>query len=91
MRYNREGNLVPVQGKAQLSRRAWTTVKTVMPRIRGAVAERSKTQTENIDLSTAENRLIRPDIIVICKESITENLDIEVSLALLIQFSTNVV
>jgi aspartate/methionine/tyrosine aminotransferase len=66
--------------KPNLSKRGWATVEAVMPRIKGAVAERSKKQNTNIDLSTAENWSIRPELVAICKDAICQNLSTKVSL-----------
>ena len=45
-----------------------------MPKITAAAAERSRLDSPNIDLSSAENWLIRAELIEICKEAITERL-----------------
>lgn len=62
-----------------LSQRGWNNVEGIMPKIRAAVQERKVTNSANIDLSTAENWLIRPELIDICKESIAQNLEPRVS------------
>ncbi|UKZ45834.1 hypothetical protein TrVGV298_000027 [Trichoderma virens] len=41
-----------------------------MPKIRAAVADRTQVDHPNIDLSTAENWLLRAELIDICKEAI---------------------
>ena len=61
-----------------MSSRGSANVDEIMPKITATVAERSKPQTSNIDLSTAENWLIRPEVIEICKVAIAENLCPEV-------------
>ncbi|OCL14891.1 PLP-dependent transferase [Glonium stellatum] len=57
-----------------LSQRGWANVEAIMPKIGGAVAERMIKNNRNIDLSTAENWLIRPDLINICKDAIAKGL-----------------
>ncbi|KAF1998234.1 PLP-dependent transferase [Amniculicola lignicola CBS 123094] len=46
-----------------------------MPKIKGAVEERKSTDTTKIDLSTAENWLIRTELMEICKDAITQRLN----------------
>ncbi|KAF1950196.1 1-aminocyclopropane-1-carboxylate synthase 7 [Byssothecium circinans] len=58
-----------------LSKRGWSNVDAIMPSIKGAVEQRKIPSNANIDLSTAENWLIRPELIEICKETIMKNLD----------------
>ncbi|KAI1778792.1 1-aminocyclopropane-1-carboxylate synthase [Hypoxylon cercidicola] len=58
-----------------MSKRGWNNVEAIMPKIRGAVAERKITNNAKIDLSTAENWLIRSELIDICKESIVQRLE----------------
>ena len=57
-----------------LSRRGWSNVASIMPKIKTAAAERSRLDSPNIDLSSAENWLIRGELIEICKEAITEKI-----------------
>ena len=57
-----------------LSKRAWGNVEDIMPRINAAVQERIRVDNPNIDLSTAENWLIRDEVIAIFKEAIAERL-----------------
>ncbi|KAL5364141.1 PLP-dependent transferase [Aspergillus floccosus] len=45
-----------------------------MPKISAAVAERTRLDNPNIDLSTAENWLLRDELLDICKDAITKNL-----------------
>lgn len=45
-----------------------------MPKISSQVAERVKTNNPNIDLQTAENWLIRDELISLCKKGIDEGL-----------------
>lgn len=65
---------------SNLSERGWATVEGILPKIKDTVAERSKKVNTNIDLSTAENWLIRPELVNICKDAIDENLSPKVSL-----------
>ena len=58
-----------------LSNRGWSNVEAIMPRIQGAVAERMVKNNSNIDLSTAENWLIRSELIEICKDGIDKELN----------------
>ncbi|KAJ4357162.1 uncharacterized protein N0V89_001737 [Didymosphaeria variabile] len=46
-----------------------------MPKIKGAVEQRSIKHNTNIDLSTAENWLIRPELIELCRDAITQQLE----------------
>ena len=57
-----------------LSKRAWGNVEGIMPKISAAVQERVKVDNPNIDLSTAENWLIRDDVNAIYKKAIVEKL-----------------
>jgi hypothetical protein len=61
-----------------LSRRAHASIDDIMPRIRGVVADRSATQNANIDLSTAENWLLRPQLVEMCKDAISQHLTTKV-------------
>ncbi|KAF2795571.1 1-aminocyclopropane-1-carboxylate synthase [Melanomma pulvis-pyrius CBS 109.77] len=58
-----------------LSKRGWSNVEAIMPKIKGAVEQRKISNNTNIDLSTAENWLIRPELIEICKEAIIQNIE----------------
>ena len=49
-----------------------------MPKIAAAVAERARQDNVNIDLSSAENWLIRLEIIQLYKDAIAENLNAKV-------------
>ncbi|RYO97032.1 hypothetical protein DL765_011330 [Monosporascus sp. GIB2] len=55
--------------------RGWSNVEAIMPKIQGAVNQRKTKNNTNIDLSTAENWLIRPELMDICKDSIAQNLE----------------
>lgn len=60
--------------KHNLSARGWANVAGIMPKIKGAVAERMSETRTNIDLSTAENWLIRPELVEICREAMVGQL-----------------
>ena len=62
-----------------MSARGWSNVSAIMPKISAQVAERSRPDNPNIDLATAENWLIRNEIIEICKEAIQIGLHPKVS------------
>jgi phage-related tail fiber protein len=68
-----------------LSQRGQANVDAIMPKIKGAVEERKVKHNKNIDLSTSENWLIRPELIEICKEAIAEDLVASVGLSSIIQ------
>lgn len=55
---------------AGLSVRSSEVVEALMPRIRDAVVERTRQDNPNIDLSTAENWLIRKELIDLYQENI---------------------
>jgi aspartate/methionine/tyrosine aminotransferase len=55
-----------------LSTRGEANVGAIMPKIKSAVSDRST--GVQIDLASAENWLIRPEVIVICKEAISSQL-----------------
>lgn len=55
-----------------MSIRGGSNVAAIMPKIAAAVTARSR--GTKIDLASAENWLIRPEIIEICKEAIVNNL-----------------
>jgi hypothetical protein len=57
-----------------ISVRSHAVVEAIMPKIKDAVAERTRADNPNIDLSTAENWLIRDELIDICKSSIQADL-----------------
>ncbi|GIK07526.1 hypothetical protein Aspvir_003192 [Aspergillus viridinutans] len=57
-----------------ISVRSHAVVEAIMPKIQDAVAERTRADNPNIDLSTAENWLIRDELIDICKSSIQADL-----------------
>jgi len=53
-----------------LSQRGEKNVAVIMPKISSAVTERTTQKNTKIDLSTAENWLIRPEVVNLCKEAI---------------------
>lgn len=57
-----------------LSARGWTNVGAIMPKISAALQDRTRKDNTDIDLASAENWLIRPELIEICKSSISEKL-----------------
>ncbi|MCJ1380194.1 hypothetical protein MMC17_003297 [Xylographa soralifera] len=57
-----------------LSSRGWANVGEIMPKISAAVKQRSQSDNPNIDLATAENWLLRPELLDICKTAISTNL-----------------
>lgn len=57
-----------------LSARSWANVEAIMPKIQGQVEQRKIKNNTNIDLSTAENHLIRPELMEICKDAISKSL-----------------
>ncbi|MCJ1401065.1 hypothetical protein MMC11_004277 [Xylographa trunciseda] len=61
-------------GRGGLSKRGWSNVAEIMPRISAAVTERTRQDNPNIDLATAENWLLRPEIIALCKDAIVQKL-----------------
>jgi spore cortex formation protein SpoVR/YcgB (stage V sporulation) len=67
--------------KQCMSRRGYSNVEAIMPKISAQVAERTKKINFHIDLSTAENCLIRPEIVQIYKTAIQEDLCSSVRLA----------
>jgi len=70
-----------------LSKRGWGNVATVMPRIGAAVKDRIEQNSSSspIDLSTSENELLRPELIDLCKISISENLESKASRLVLLR------
>lgn len=69
---NMNGNAAHTPGG--LSTRSSTMVQAIMPKISAAVAERTRLENPNIDLSTAENWLMREDLLKICKDAIAKEL-----------------
>jgi hypothetical protein len=63
-----------VSHAGHLSERGYSNVEAIMPKIKDAVDQRKLKTNTNIDLSTAENWLIRPELTELCKTSIAENL-----------------
>jgi hypothetical protein len=62
-----------------LSKRAWSNVAGIMPQISAAVKAREQTDDSTIDLATAENWLLRPELIELCKTAINTRLEAKVS------------
>ncbi|KAK4086358.1 hypothetical protein Purlil1_9204 [Purpureocillium lilacinum] len=58
---------------AELSSRMQKTASAILPKIAATIAERTSA-VRKIDLATAENWLLRPEIVEICKNAIQENL-----------------
>jgi aspartate/methionine/tyrosine aminotransferase len=63
---------MPEYEAARMSQRGNSNVKTIMPKIGAAVSERS--QGTKIDLASAENWLLRDELLDICKDAITSDL-----------------
>lgn len=61
------------------SERGWSNVANIMPKINAAMEERTRQNNTNIDLSTAENWLIRPELIDLCKDAISTRLEARVT------------
>lgn len=57
-----------------LSARGWDNVGAIMPKIKAAVQDRENTEDTFIDLGTAENWLLRPEQVDICKNAIADRL-----------------
>ncbi|KAF2201388.1 1-aminocyclopropane-1-carboxylate synthase 7 [Delitschia confertaspora ATCC 74209] len=60
--------------ECRLSRRGGANIKAIIPQIKDAIQEKKKKNTANIDLATAENWLIRSEIVDICKSAIAQEL-----------------
>ena len=61
--------------KGGLSARGWANVGEIMPKISAAVKERVQLDNPSIDLASAENWLIRPELLDICRDAISSQLD----------------
>ena len=59
---------------ATMSKRAFSNIETLMPKISDRVAERKRDNNPNTDLSIAENWLLRPELTEICKQAIQDGL-----------------
>ncbi|PGH15386.1 hypothetical protein AJ80_05570 [Polytolypa hystricis UAMH7299] len=55
-----------------LSKRSSEVVESIMPKISAAVAERTKRDNPNIDLSTAENWLLRQELMELFKDGLNQ-------------------
>lgn len=71
-----------------LSTRMSKSVASMLPHIAATIAERTSKGPAKIDLATAENWLLRPELLEICKDAIAQNLTADVSKAI---FSSNIV
>lgn len=60
-----------------------------MPKIKGAVNERMSKTTTNIDLSTSENWLLRPELVEICQDAIAQTLSPKVRIWVYILYISN--
>jgi gliotoxin/aspirochlorine biosynthesis aminotransferase len=65
----------PTADRHGLSGRSWENVSAIMPKIKAAVQDRVSKESTFIDLGTAENWLLRPELIELCKKSISEGLE----------------
>lgn len=61
-----------------MAERGWSNVAGIMPQISAAVKERQRRGSSNIDLATAENWLLRSELIDLCKDAIYRKLDAKV-------------
>lgn len=55
-----------------------SNIAAILPKIAATIAERTSTGPTKIDLSTAENWLLRPELLVLCKDAISRNLTTDV-------------
>jgi hypothetical protein len=67
--------------KSGFSQRGKPNVDAIMPKIQGAVANRVAQENTKIDPSTAENWLIRTELVEMCKQIITDRLQTSVGVA----------
>ena len=58
-----------------VSTRMSTVIAAVMPKIAVTVANRTSSATPNIDLATAENWLVRDELVTLFMEAVAKNLD----------------
>ena len=61
-----------------LSVRMRSSVDFVLPKIAASIAERTSTGPAKIDLATAENWLLRPELIALCNDAMAQKLTEEV-------------
>jgi hypothetical protein len=66
-----------------LSTRMRSSVAALLPKIAASIAERTSIGPAKIDLATAENWLLRPELITLCNDAIAQKLTEEVCHALL--------
>ena len=64
--------------KPKLSKRGGGSVAAILPKIKDAIERRLNPDSNLIDLSTAENWLIRSELVDLYKSSITQDLTPEV-------------
>ena len=63
-----------------LSDRMAGTVSAMLPQIAASLSQRSATESPKIDLATAENWLLRPELVTLCKDAVAEDLVAQVNL-----------
>lgn len=61
-----------------LSARMSDNIVNILPKIAATITERTATGLVKIDLSTAENWLLRPELLALCKDAISRHLRPEV-------------
>lgn len=57
-----------------LSGRMESTISAILPQITASLSQRSSEALPNIDLAAAENWVIRPGLVALCKDAIAEDL-----------------
>lgn len=57
-----------------LSGRMSSNIVAILPKVAATIAERTLTGAVKIDLSTAENWLLRPELLAMCKDAVFRNL-----------------
>jgi hypothetical protein len=62
-----------------LSTRMHNSVASMLPQIAATVAERTSKSPPKIDLATAENWLLRPELLELCKDAFVAKLTASVS------------
>ena len=62
-----------------LSQRMSYTVAALLLKVSATIAERKFSTPCNIDLATAENWLIRPELVNLCKDAVAQSLEVDVS------------
>lgn len=61
-----------------LSARMSGNIAAILPKIASTIAERTSNGPAKIDLSTAENWLLRPELLALCRDVISRNLTTDV-------------